>query len=68
MGLIDLVAKTATREELISLLGAAEEQRQILGREVYRMRCLLVRYRDETPLGHQPHMITSEVDKILGRD
>jgi hypothetical protein len=26
---------------------------------------LLKRYREETPLGHQPHMIADEVDKTL---
>lgn len=28
---------------------------------------LLARYRDETPLGNQPHMISSKVDEVLGR-
>lgn len=28
---------------------------------------LLRRYRTETPLGHQPHMIAHEVDAILGK-
>lgn len=28
---------------------------------------LLARYRDETPLGHQPHMIAYEADAALGR-
>lgn len=30
-----------------------------------RLRGLLRRYRDETPLGHQPHMIAGEVDDVL---
>ena len=29
------------------------------------LRDMLKRYRKETPLGHQPHMITEEVDKLL---
>lgn len=29
---------------------------------------LLLRYRTETPLGHQPHMIAQEVDEFLGRE
>ncbi len=29
------------------------------------MRALLVRYRTETPLGHQPHMIAHVVDELL---
>ena len=28
---------------------------------------LLARYRDETPLGHQPHMIAHQADGALGR-
>jgi|CXWL01.1.fsa_nt_gi hypothetical protein len=27
---------------------------------------LLTRYRDETPLRHQPHMIAHQVDEVLG--
>lgn len=30
-----------------------------------RLRALLRRYRTETPLGHQPHMIAHEVDEAL---
>lgn len=29
------------------------------------LRRLLARYRDETPLGHQPHMIAHQVDEAL---
>jgi hypothetical protein len=29
------------------------------------LKLLLKRYRDETPLGHQPHMIAHQVDKVL---
>lgn len=35
--------------------------------EIKRLRALLARYRDETPLGNQPHMIADEVDAALGR-
>ena len=35
--------------------------------EIGRLRQLLARYRDETPLGHQPHMIAHEADAALGR-
>ena len=28
---------------------------------------LLRRYRNETPLGHQPHMIAHEVDALLAK-
>jgi hypothetical protein len=30
-----------------------------------RLRALLTRYRNETPLGHQPHMVAHEVDAAL---
>lgn len=30
-----------------------------------KLRALLARYRNETPLGHQPHMIAHEVDAAL---
>lgn len=36
--------------------------------EIERLRTLLARYRDETPLGHQPHMIAHEVARALGRE
>lgn len=32
------------------------------------LRDMLKRYRKETPLGHQPHMITEEVDKLLEKN
>ena len=35
--------------------------------EIDRLRSLLARYRDETPIGHQPHMIAHLVDEALGR-
>ena len=31
------------------------------------LRRLLARYRDETPLGNQPHMIAHQADEALGR-
>ena len=31
------------------------------------LRRLLARYRDETPLGNQPHMIAHQADGALGR-
>lgn len=32
------------------------------------LRHLLARYRDETPLGNQPHLIAHQADAALGRD
>ena len=40
---------------------------RMLRTEVLRLKALLARYRDETPLGHQPHMIAHQVDEALGR-
>jgi hypothetical protein len=36
--------------------------------EIEKLHKLLARYRDETPLGHQPHMIAHEADELLGRN
>ena len=33
--------------------------------ENVKLKRFLKRYRNETPLGHQPHMIAAEVDEIL---
>lgn len=41
---------------------------ETLQADVTRLKGLLARYRDETPLGHQPHMIAHLVDRELGRD
>lgn len=35
--------------------------------EIDRLKMLLTRYRDETPIGHQPPMIANVVDSVLGR-
>ena len=35
--------------------------------EVATLRAMLARYRDEVPLGHQPHMLAHLVDEALGR-
>ncbi len=43
---------------------AAAELRR-LHAENERLRALLTRYRNETPLGHQPHMVAHEVDAAL---
>ena len=33
--------------------------------EIHKLRALLKRYRDETPRGHQPHMIAHLVDEVV---
>ena len=36
---------------------------------IEKLEAALRRYRDETPLGHQPHMIAHEIDTLLdGKD
>ena len=40
---------------------------RMLRTEVRRLKALLARYRDETPIGHQPHMIAHQTDEALGR-
>jgi alkylation response protein AidB-like acyl-CoA dehydrogenase len=44
---------------------ALAEEIATLRAENARLRALLLRYRAETPLGHQPHMIAHEVDAAL---
>jgi hypothetical protein len=34
---------------------------------ISKLEALLARYRDETPIGHQPHMIAHQADEALGR-
>lgn len=46
-------------ESMLGEMGLARET------EIANLRRLLRRYRDETPLGHQPHMIAAEVDAAL---
>ena len=46
---------------------AAHEGWNDAGAHAHKLRTLLARYRDETPLGHQPHMIAHEADAALGR-
>jgi len=36
-----------------------------LREQITVMRELLTRYRNEVPLGHQPHLIAHKVDKVL---
>ena len=49
--------------EMMRLLELSRQQ----ATEIERLRALLARYRDETPLGHQPHMIAHQADEALGR-
>ena len=60
-----LALPTGGSHEANSSSGEVEYQRQELERENARMRALLTRYRNETPLGNQPHMIAHQVDAAL---
>lgn len=55
--------------EGITLAGVLHDTRCLeAADEIERLRNLVRRYRDETPLGHQPHMIAHKADAALGRD
>ena len=54
-------------QELGHWLSPAAVQQRI-NAETADLRSLLARYRDETPLGHQPHMIAHQVDVALARE
>lgn len=55
----DLDREKAAHEYTQGILGSVLDENDTL-------RALLTRYRNETPLGHQPHMIAHEVDAALG--
>jgi hypothetical protein len=61
-------------DRLTAALKKANDQAESFERAWYlrgddqeRALALLARYRDETPLEHQPHMIALEADHVLGR-
>lgn len=58
--------KAGSPEEIIWLRGFEAGVIQ-MRQDTSELRRLLARYRDETPLGHQPHMIAHEADAVLGR-
>ena len=45
--------------------GEMNEENARLKAQRDALAALLKRYRNETPLGHQPHMIAREVDAVL---
>ncbi len=57
----------ATNSECVAELKTDAEELARLRTENGELRRLLARYRDETPLGNQPHMIAHQVDDALGR-
>ena len=54
-------------EELYEAWNLGEQVRMEHVDAVEKLEAMLLRYRTETPLGHQPHMIAHEVDAILNR-
>ena len=67
----DLKALQAERDALHAEIDDCHKRMLVLQAErdaLLSLRTLLQRYRDETPLGHQPHMIAHVVDTALGRD
>lgn len=66
MPLLETAIRAAADVRIIEAkIEVAEVER--LRAENVELRRLLARYRDETPLGHQPHMIAGEVDSALAR-
>ncbi len=59
--------RTQAGTELPQTWMAAHEAWNEAGAYAHKLRTLLARYRDETPLGHQPHMISHQADEALGR-
>lgn len=51
--------------EFARTLLAEHERAEKAEARVRALEVLLMRYRNETPLGHQPHMIANEVDEAL---
>jgi len=51
---------------LEEVIARKNERISSLEKQVYQGKALLTRYRDEVPLGHQPHMIAHVVDGYLG--
>lgn len=70
----ELIKAEREIERLTGALKKANDQAEhferawyLRGDDLEQALALLKRYRDETPLGHQPHMIAHEVDEVLGR-
>ena len=59
--------RTQLGTELPDRWPAADAVWNAAGAHADKLRTLLARYRDETPLGNQPHMIALQADEALGR-
>ena len=56
----------AERDEHMASVRAVNDEADALKAERDTLAALLLRYRREVPLGHQPHMIAEDVDAALG--
>jgi len=56
----------ASPQSVMTALSAKDAEIERLWAVNETLRKLVRRYRDETPLGHQPHMIAQQVDATLG--
>lgn len=52
----------------VAALGLCIDEIERLTAENERLRGLLLRYRLEVPLGHQPHMIAHQVDELMAKE
>jgi len=59
----DCAANNCERESRLKI--QAQSAKESAERRIAELEALLKRYRTETPLGHQPHMIAHKVDEIL---
>jgi len=67
--LAELVGTALRAAADVQVAEARTDAKQLdqLRTENAELRRLLTRYRDETPTGHQPHMIAHQADDALGR-
>lgn len=66
--LIEILRQESQISGFGSTMSHAADQLAACMEELDTARKLLARYRHETPLGHQPHMIAHLADKALGRE
>lgn len=66
MPLLVTIAEATAQARVAEAQAGADEVPKLRA-EVAELRQLLARYRDEVPLGHQPHMTAHLADDALGR-
>ena len=65
-GLVNTAVQAVAQVRVAEAQADADELKRLRA-ENAELRRLLARYRDETPLGNQPHMISHEADRALAR-